>query len=432
MSDPSPKTVPSRLVAAGLLSAVIGRGRALDDALADPKTGFRALPDRDRGFVRRLVATALRRRGQIDALLQGFVRQWPNGLPGEALRLGTAELLFLGAPAHAAVHSAVDMLGSNQTAMRGLVNAVLRKVAAQGPALAAQQDAARLNTPAWLWQSWTRAYGAAGARAIAEAHLHEAPLDLSLKAAGDAESWAEKLEAEILPTGSLRRREGGAVESLPGFADGVWWVQDAAAALPVKLLGDVNGRRVADLCAAPGGKTAQLAALGAHVTAVDRAAPRLKRLGENLARLQLRADIVTAAVEDWQPPQPFDAVLLDAPCSATGTIRRHPDLPQIKAETDVAKLAGLQQRLIAKAWTMVKPGGRLVYCVCSLQPEEAEAQMPVLLALPGARLLPVDAAMLGLPAEAVTRDGALRTTPALWPDRGGMDGFYAVALRKDG
>lgn len=436
MSEPqAPTAAPPpptpRRIAATLLDAVLGKGRALDDALADPVTGFGTLPDRDRAFVRRLVATALRRRGQIDGCLRKFLTLWPKGLPREAMRLGTAELLFLGAPPHAAVDSAVALMHPEQKKARGLINAVLRKVAAEGAAIVSLQDAARQNTPDWLWDSWVQAYGPDTARDIALAHLQEAPLDISLAAGADAAEWAATLQAEILPTGSLRRLAPGGVDGLPGYAEGQWWVQDAAACLPVRLLGDVRGRQIADLCAAPGGKTAQLAALGATVTAVDRSAKRLQRLQQNLARLNLAAEVVTAEIEAWQPGAVFDAVLLDAPCSATGTIRRHPDLPYLKAETDVAKLADLQRRLIAASWAVVKPGGRLVYCVCSLQPEEAERQLPVLRALPGARLLPADAATLGVPEQAVDANGCLRTLPSLWHERGGMDGFFAVCLQKD-
>lgn len=432
MSDQTAPATPApinpRRVAASLLDGVLGKGRALDDQLADPKTGFRDLADRDRAFVRRLVATALRRRGQIDGVLRKFLTLWPKGLPREALRLGAAELLFLDAPPHAAVDSAVDLMHPDQKKPRGLINAVLRKVATEGMAIVAEQDAARTNTPDWLWQSWDHAYGPDVARDIALAHLQEAPLDISVKS--DASVWAETLQAELLPNGSLRRMAGGAIESLPGFEDGAWWIQDAAATLPALLLGDVKDLRVADLCAAPGGKTAQLAAMGAQVMAVDRSDPRLKRLKANLKRLHLKAEVRTAEIESWQPPQLFDAVLLDAPCSATGTIRRHPDLPYLKDETDVMKLAALQQRLIKAAWAMLKPGGKMVYCVCSLQPEEGERQMPVLRALPGARIVPADAAKLGLPEEAVTSDGALRTLPCHWAERGGMDGFFAVCLEK--
>ncbi|WP_290809216.1 transcription antitermination factor NusB, partial [Ferrovibrio sp.] len=276
MSDASAfPTVPgpasARRVAANLVDMVLGKGRALDDALADPKSGFRDLSDRDRAYVRRLAATTLRRRGQIDGVLRKFLTLWPKGLPREAMRLGAAELLFLDAPAHAAVGEAVNLMHPEQKKPRGLINAVLRKVATEGAAIVAEQDVARANTPDWLWQSWVNFYGEDTARDIAMAHLQEAPLDISLKS-DDAAGWAERLEADILPTGGLRRMAGGAVESLSGFApeDGSgseWWVQDVAASLPVQLLGDVKGQRVADLCAAPGGKTAQLAALGASVMA---------------------------------------------------------------------------------------------------------------------------------------------------------------------
>ena len=433
MSDAStfpatPGPASARRVAANLVDMVLGKGRALDDALADPKSGFRDLSDRDRAYVRRLTATTLRRRGQIDGVLRKFLTLWPKGLPREAMRLGAAELLFLSAPAHAAVGEAVNLMHPEQKKPRGLINAVLRKVASEGAAIVAEQDVARTNTPDWLWQSWVNFYGEDMARDIAMAHLQEAPLDISVK--DDAAVWAEKLQAELLPTGSLRRMAGGAVESLPGFAEGAWWVQDVAATLPVKLLGDVAGKRVADLCAAPGGKTAQLAALGASVMAVDRSEPRLKRLKENLKRLGLKADVRTAEIEQWQPPEQFDAVLLDAPCTATGTIRRHPDLPYLKDEADIAKLAELQRRLMRAAWAMLKPGGRMVYCVCSLQPEEGEYQLRHLLALPGAEIIPADAGKLHLPAEAVAHDGTLRTQPSLWSGRGGMDGFFAACLRK--
>lgn len=425
LSDSPQAAVPvnSRLVAAGLLAAVLDRGRALDEALADEQSGVRELSERDRAFTRRLVATTLRRRGQIDTLLQMFLTQWPKGLPGEALRLGTAELLFLDAPAHAAVHSAVELAPEK---MRGLVNAVLRKIASDGATLVKQQDAAKLNTPDWLWRSWLTAYGEEATRAIADAHSREAPLDISV--ASDIHDWAASLDAEVLPTGSLRRHATGAVETLPGFDAGGWWIQDAAATLPVRMLGEVKGQIVADLCAAPGGKTAQLGALGAAVTAVDRSAPRLKRLQQNLDRLRQMASVICADIEQWQAPEAFDAVLLDAPCTATGTIRRHPDLPHTKSETDLAKLSALQRRLIEHAWAMVKPGGRMVYCVCSLQPEEGEGHLDLLRALPDAKLRPVDAADLNVPNDAVSRDGCLRTLPSMWHERGGMDGFFAARL----
>jgi 16S rRNA (cytosine967-C5)-methyltransferase len=282
-------------------------------------------------------------------------------------------------------------------------------------------------------------HGEAGARAIAQAHLQEAPLDISVQSnrpGRDLHDWAATLDAEVLPSGSLRRMKPGPVEMLPGYDEGGWWVQDAAAALPVAVLarlpgGALQGRTVADLCAAPGGKTAQLASLGAAVTAIDRSESRLQRLKANLDRLRLMASVVCADVEAWLPAETFDAVLLDAPCSATGTIRRHPDLPHLKSEADIAKLSQLQRRLIAHAWTILEPGGYLIYCVCSLQPEEGEAQLETLRALPRARLQPLSAADFGLPDQATTQDGCLRTLPSFWPERGGMDGFFIAAVRKE-
>jgi len=429
-----PPPSAARRVAAALLHAVLEQRRPLDDTLADPSLGFAALPDRDRGATRRLVATTLRRLGQIDALLAAFVARLPKGQPLMALRLGLCELLFLGTPAHAAVSSAVDILpppDQGGAKARGLVNAVLRRAGREGAALVAQQDAARLNAPGWLMRRWQAQYGAPLAHAIGLAHLSEAPLDFTVKS--DPEVWAAQLQAEILPGGSLRRLAGGAVETLPGFQDpagAAWWVQDAAAAMPVRLFGSVAGLTIADLCAAPGGKTAQLLSLGATVYAIDRSEPRLKRLKSNLARLGLKARVRTAEAESWQPEEPLDGVLLDAPCTATGTIRRHPDLPYLKQPGDILKLAGVQRRLLEHAISIVKPGGIVVYCVCSLESEEGEGHLAWLRARGDVELLPADAAALGIPPELVTPDGAFRSLPCHWPERGGMDGFFAFRLRR--
>ena len=313
---------------------------------------------------------------------------------------------------------------------KGLVNAVLRRLAREGQALAAGQDAARLNTPDWLWASWSAAYGAETTRAIAEAHLADPPLDLSVKR--DAEAWAERLGARVLPTGALRLPPGtGDVARLPGYDDGAWWVQDAAAALPARLLGEVAGRRVLDLCAAPGGKTAQLAAAGAEVTAVERSEARLGRLRDNLARLGLAAATVTADAAEWRPPAPAEAVLLDAPCSATGTLRRHPDIAHLKGPEQLSALTALQDRLLAAALGMVAPGGLLVYAVCSLQPEEGPQRIAALLSggAPAARI-PVEPGELDGLEELVTPEGDLRTLPCQLAEAGGMDGFYTCRLRR--
>lgn len=435
MAEPRSSRVPlhlsrsefgARAAAVEALGRVLRRRLTLDEAL-----DLTGLEERDRAFARLLVAGTLRRLGQIDDLL-GQCLEHPlpakAAIAGDILRLGAAQLLFLDTPAHAAVDTAVDMTrAAGLTAQVKLVNAVLRRLCRDGRAMTEAQDAALLNTPAWLWQSWSEAYGEETCRAIAAAHLTEAPLDVSIK--GDIAAWALALEAELLPTGSLRRAPGGLVTALPGFAEGAWWVQDVAAAIPARLLGDVEGLAVADLCAAPGGKTAQLAAAGAHVVALDRSAKRLEKLEANLARLALTAETVVADAALWRPLEPLDAVLLDAPCSATGTLRRHPEAAWAKSAEDVAKLVAAQDRLLAAAVEMLKPGGKLVFCTCSLQPEEGEQRIEALLAS-GApvRRDAITSAEVGGLAELISASGDLRCLPCHLGDRGGMDGFFAARL----
>jgi 16S rRNA (cytosine967-C5)-methyltransferase len=284
------------------------------------------------------------------------------------------------------------------------------------------------NTPAWLFERWATAYGEATAVKIAAAHLATPPLDISVRE--DRTGWAKRLEATILPNGSLRRASAP-VELLPGFAEGAWWVQDAAAAMPAKLLGDVRGKIVLDLCAAPGGKTAQLAVAGAKVIAVDRSKERMVRLAQNMQRLGLQVGTVIADVATWNPPGQADAVLLDAPCSATGTIRRHPDLPWLKRPSDLAALIGVQDAMLRNAVRMLKPGGILVYAVCSLEPEEGPARIDNLLSAgTGLRRVPIDSDEIGDLTAAVTPGGDMRTLPCHWADKGGLDGFYAARLRR--
>ena len=350
----------------------------------------------------------------------------------DVLRLGIAQLAFLETPAHAAVASTVALAqGPRLAPYRGLVNAVLRRASREHGAIAAL-DAARLNTPDWLWRSWAQAYGDARCRAIAEAHLGEPPLDLSpcTDTEDRAEALCAALAAERLPGGTLRLRGAGEVTRLAGYEAGEWWVQDAAAALPARLFGPVAGKQVLEIGAAPGGKTAQLAAAGARVTAVDRSTPRLARLRENLARLHLEAEIVEADALDWRPAAQAQMVLLDAPCAATGTIRRHPDVLHGRRPADVARLAELQGRLLARAAAMVAPGGLLVYASCSLQPEECERQVDAFLkAATDFARLPVRPGELAGVGEAITTAGDLRTLPCHWAEDGGMDGFYAARLR---
>ncbi len=422
-----------RHVALRLLGAVLRDGRPLDEALAGDKH-IAALSARDRAFARLLVATTLRRLGQIDGLIAHCLDRPLKARAAQVrdvLRLGVCQLVFLGTPAHAAVSTSVALArGLRPGGYTGLVNAVLRRLAREGAVLAERQDAARLDTPDWLWASWSAAYGEKTTRAIAEAHLADPPLDLSVKR--DASDWAERLGARLLPGGTLRLPPGaGEVARLPGYDGGAWWVQDAAAALPARLLGDLAGKAVLDLCAAPGGKTAQLAAAGAQVTAVDRSETRLARLSRNLERLGLAAATVTADAAAWRPPVPAAAVLLDAPCSATGTLRRHPDIAHLKGPEQLAALTGLQDRLLAAALDMVAPGGLLVYAVCSLQPEEGPERIAALLSGGAqAERVPVESRELYDLRELITAEGDLRTLPCHLAAAGGMDGFYACRLRR--
>ena len=420
-----------RAVALDLLGEVLIRHRPADEAFDQSAEAARLEP-RDRAFALNLVATTLRRLGQIDAVIRSFLDRPLPARGAEAqnlLRLAICQLAFLQTPAHAAVHTAVALAGARRPLRPygGLVNAVLRRAAAQAAGIVAAQDAALLNTPKWLWASWAGAYGEETARRIAEAHLAEAPLDLTLK---DPNRVPAGLGGERLASGSLRLGHKGPVTVLPGFAAGDWWVQDAAAALPANLFGEIAGRRVIDLCAAPGGKTAQLAAAGAEVVAVERSGERLRQLAANLERLKLEAELVAADAADWRPVEPAEAVLLDAPCSSTGTIRRHPDVARLKRPGDVAALATLQARLLAAAVHMTRPGGMLIYCACSLQPEEGPAQVEALLAEGGLNRVPVAAAEIGGLAEAITPEGDVRTLPCHLAPLGGMDGFYIARLRR--
>lgn len=429
-----------RAVALRLLSGVLRERRPLSDLL-DPATGddgLARLEPRDRALARMIVLTALRRRGQIDAALKRIYRK---GLPARAqalreiLRLSAAQILFLDVPAHAVVDLAVRLAEADRRARhyRGLVNAGLRRLCEQAGAILAAQDAPRLNTPRWLWEGWVAAYGEARTRAIAAAHLVEPALDLTVKS--DAAGWAERLGGRLLATGSVRLVHRGRVEGIEGYGEGAWWVQDTAASLPARLLGPLDGRAVIDLCAAPGGKTAQLAHAGARVAAVERSPRRARLIGDNLARLGLDGDVVVADARAWQPAAPADAVLLDAPCTATGTLRRHPDAAWLKAPADRDALCALQAELLARAVDMVRPGGTLVYCTCSLEPEEGAAQIARLLAA-GAPLAraPITAAEIGALGEAITGEGELRTLPDMLPDpeprMAGMDGFFAARLRR--
>jgi len=424
----------ARWAALELLDGVLNRHRPLDDLLDDPSSRFAKLEGRDRAFAHALVATALRRKGEAEDALAPFLsKPLPKsaGLAPLILLLGAVQLRFLDVPAHAAIHQSVALAQGDFKAKHfaGLINAVLRRVA-EAPSIDSDP---RRNTPDWLWQRWARTYGEEATLGIARAHLVEAAVDISVKR--DPGLWAEKLGGVLLPTGSIRLRAAHApITELPGFAEGAWWVQDAAAALPVILLGDVAGKRIADLCAAPGGKAAQLAAAGAQVTAVDNNATRLRRMAENLARLSLPCELVEADILIWEPDRLFDAILLDAPCSATGTIRRHPDLPYVKTKARIDELAKLQARMLARAATWVKPGGTLVYGTCSLEPEEGERRIESFLARDGDfHRLPVNPEEVANQTHFINKTKDLRTHPGMSIGaEPGLDGFFAARLQRSG
>ncbi len=439
-SSPSPG-LAARRIAADIIGAVLRQKRPLDEQLEQSDLG--ALPERDRALVRTIVATVLRRLGTLRHLLATLLEK---GLPPSApkvediLLIGAAQILFLDVPDHASVDLSVRLAQADHHASHysGLINAVLRKLARDGKARLAGLDTVALDTPDWLMRRWIAQYGEATARAIGQAHTQEPALDLTVRS--DPKAWAEKLNGRVLDTGTVRTIASGPIPQLSGYDEGAWWVQDAAAALPARLLCNaLDGARdktVADLCAAPGGKTAQLALAGAQVIAVDRSAPRLERVRQNLARLKLGADIVKADAAAWQGG-PFDGVLVDAPCSSTGTIRRHPDIPWLKSEADLTKLVALQTRLLDRAATLLKPGGTLVYCTCSLEAAEGEDQIASLLARnPGLRRSPIRADEVAGHAELLNSQGELRTLPCYWPydaepRMGGLDGFFAARIVKD-
>jgi len=437
MTEPRRTTrgLPARRAAHQLLTAVLDDGETLDDAL-DALVKDAKLAARDRAFAHAIAATTLRRLGEIDHVLAQCL---DKPLPAKAvaaqriLQAGVAELLFLEVKPHAAVGVAVDLAGTLRTTrpFKPLINAVLRRVTRERDTLVAHEnDATRLNVPAWLWESWQAAYGDE-AEAIAVALQTEAPLDLTPRDPASAEALAGELGGTLLATGSIRLTGAAPVADLPGFKDGRWWVQDAAASLPALLLGDIAGEDALDLCAAPGGKTLQLAAGGASVTALDRARSRLARIRENLARTGLAAELVAAEVLTFEPDRTWPVVLLDAPCSATGTARRHPDVLHLKTPEEVQTLVAIQREMLAKAAALTAPGGRLVYCVCSLQPEEGEAQIDWFLeSFAAFRLVPADSVLPAALHRFVTARGSLRTLPTEFAENGGMDGFFAALLER--
>jgi 16S rRNA (cytosine967-C5)-methyltransferase len=438
----------ARAVAIELLESVLKRRKPLDEALAE-HPDLERLVNRDRQFVRALVTCTLRHLGQIDHVLAQCLEK---PLPARAsairniLRLGTAQTLFLKTPAHAAVDTMVTLAGKRggEAGYKGLVNAVLRRIAREAElfrqfAPGSGNFTGAISLPDWLWQSWVKAYGVAKATQIAIAHLEEPPLDFTMRR--DPDHWAKMLGGAVLPGGTVRRaahapdnyRPSPRIEDLPGFAEGMWWVQDLGASLPVKLLGNLTGKRALDMCAAPGGKSAQMALAGAEVTALDRSRKRLERVAENMKRLRFTVDCDVADAALWQKGKDYDVVLLDAPCTATGTIRRHPDVAWLKDPGDVSKLSATQDSLLDAAVRLARPGGTILYCTCSLQSEEGPDRIAAALKHhPSLARVPIAAEELFGFKELVSHEGDLRSLPSHLAQLGGIDGFYAARLVRQG
>ncbi|MGB0630452.1 MAG: RsmB/NOP family class I SAM-dependent RNA methyltransferase [Alphaproteobacteria bacterium] len=416
-----------------ILHEVLDRRRPLDDVLQSDKR-FAKLETRNRAFARNLIATTLRRLGQIDAIIDACLdRPLPRSAAAarNALRMGICQILFLDTQTHAAVDTSVTLAGQRgPDRFKGLVNGILRRIVRTADSISLTREAERANVPDWLWRSWSDCFGEQHAAEIAVAHLQTPPVDLTVPR--DRDVWAEKLGGKKIGAATVRLAGGGDIALLPGFADGAWWVQDAAATLPAQLMSHVpDGGSVLDLCAAPGGKTAQLAAAGYHVTALDIAPSRLRVLRENLTRLKLDAKVVEADLLSWQPEQVFDAVLLDAPCTATGTIRRHPDIPLLKSEADVTRQADVQKKFLDRTMELVRDGGTVVYSVCSMEPSEGPDQIRKLLARnAGLMVEPVEPAEVPGFETCIRPEGWLQTTPAHLSDQGGVDGFFIARFRK--
>ncbi len=423
----------ARMAAAKIISAVIDKKTSLD-GMMDAEHGnpaYRALNLADRALVRAIVNSALRHLPRIEAaismMLDGPLPQGARSLH-HVLVVAVAQMLYLDVPDHSAVDLAVEQAHRDPRNKRfvKLVNAVLRRLGREKDTVMAAIEAIAV-LPDWFYGRLVKAYGEETASRIAASQLLPSSIDITVKS--DPTHWAQVLGGTVLPNGSVRLGAfEGQVSALPGFTEGEWWVQDFSASMPVRLMGDLYGKRVADLCAAPGGKTAQLILAGAKVTALDQSGNRLKRLRANLKRLGFEAETVEANMLKFQPDALFDAVLLDAPCSSTGTMRKHPDVSWTKDEKDIAKLAALQEQMLRHAVTLVNDGGMIIFSNCSLDPSEGEEMVGrVLSSDPRLERVRVEAKDLPGMETAINDDGDLRTIPDMF---GGVDGFYATVLRK--
>ena len=430
--------VSARLCALYILRAVLERKQSFNELL------FKSIDNQlvhnmsaqDRGFAWAIAATVLKRKGQIDAFLEKYIKR---SLPQRArgvefiLRIGIGELLFLKNSPHAVVSTAQEVAKTEKelTKFTGLINAVLRRVSCEGESLLKKEIFPILNIPEWIDERWQQNYGSDEVQRIAGAIIEEPALDITVKS--NPEVWADRLGGMLLPTGSIRVNTSEKISNLAGYQDGEWWVQDAATALPVKLLGDIQGQRVLDLCAAPGGKTLQLVAAGAKVTALDSSSTRLKRLNENVARVKVEVEVVNENLLKWEPKTNWPIIILDAPCSSTGTVRRHPDVFYLKTQQDIIELAALQKKFLEKAISWLEPGGILMYCTCSLEPEEGKNQVSNFLKdHQNFKLVQFDAIKIGNQDQFITPEGALTTLPSQWKKYGGLDGFFAQAVQNVG
>lgn len=435
-SDEVEDDLAARRIALDMLRQVIDRKNPLDITIDNSKE-FAALPQRQRAFTRMLLTTTIRRLGQIDDLIAS-VQDRPDALKTpiirNILRLGVTQMFFMAVPDHASVDTCVRLADeARMERQKGFVNAILRALSRGGTERIQKQDAGRLNTPEWLLKIWVEDYGMKGAAQIAEANMSEAALDITVKDKADRAFWGNTLQASELSTGTLRRISGGNIREMEGYDDGKWWIQDAAAAIPATLMGDITDQPVIDMCAAPGGKTLQLASLGANVTAIDRSAKRLKRLEENVERmgLQTRVKVEVSDAAVWKPVEAPHRILLDAPCSATGTIRRHPDTGYLKSPKDIEGLMSIQERLLNHAGEMLSVGGLIIYCTCSLQKSEGEQQVAAFLkAHPNYERIPIRAEEIGDYTDLINDEGDLRIMPYHLANQGGMDGFFVSRLTR--
>ena len=437
-SEPKHKSDTRHLVYQ-VLCAVDEKNFPLDDALEDCFSKAEGLDLRDRAFVKNLATTIFRHLAFIDKHLSSFlkrplqaralwVRHW--------LRIGAAQILFLDVPDHAAVNTSVDAVGNSKRSgakvFRGLTNGVLRNVIRGKERILADLEKNPDGIlPRWIKGRWTDFYGEKTVSKICRVLKNQPPLDISLKDPENAGALATESGAKEIFPGTLRFKPKGPITTLPGFRDGAWWAQDLAASLPARLLGDVKGKRALDLCAAPGGKTLFLAAAGAKVTAVDISKNRIKRIEENLNRVGLSAEVINQDVRKFKTDELFDLILLDPPCSATGTLRRHPDVPYHRGKADIERLAGIQLNLLDHAISLLNPGGTLIYCVCSLEKEEGENLIEGLLNITSnVKRIPIKASEVGGNKDWITKAGDLRTLPCHLGDKGGMDGFFAARLTR--